>query len=501
MNLATLIADIPDAVIRGTCGQVTQLTTDSRSAGPGSLFIAIPGTCHDGHDYLDAAFAQGARAFVTERPFTRAGTTNITVPSTRRIISRLAAAFYRYPSRELSLIGIIGTNGKTTTAHLIEHILTHANIPAGLFSTVCCRFAGKHYAATGTTPDPISLQARLREMADAGIRAAVMEVSSHGLDQYRADGCDFQAGVFTNLSPEHLDYHGTMDAYAAAKARFFTEVLPRSTRPGACAIINTADPLGSTLGRHAAITYAGPAANIRCRDEVLSLDGTRAQLQVDDRVYPVRLHLPGSHNLQNAMAAIAAVRPLGIEPQLAVEALAAATGVPGRMERIRAERACTVFVDYAHTADALEKTLATMRACGASRITVVFGCGGDRDRSKRPAMGQVAANLCSRVVLTSDNPRSESSSQIIAEIEQGMQGSGYRRVYALQSFAHGSGVYLICPDRREAIRLAIAAAGAHDTVLIAGKGHERFQEIAGIRYPFDDREEARAAMHEVPPCS
>jgi UDP-N-acetylmuramoyl-L-alanyl-D-glutamate--2,6-diaminopimelate ligase len=475
-------------------GDIAFITADSRQAAPGCLFVALRGSRADGHRFLDDAYRRGARAFVTEESYQRNDAFTLSVPDARAALAVLASAWYREPTRALKLIGITGTNGKTTTAHIIEAILEAAGKSTGMIGTIAYRYPGCSRPAQRTTPDALELQSLFECMQRNGVEWAVMEVSSHGLDQRRADGCHFDAAVFTNLTPEHLDYHRDMDSYFAAKQRLFTTLLPRSAK-SAVALINADDPVGRCLAQSCTvpvITYGVRAGDVRAYDVVCSLAGIRATIVAEDERFEVSSPLLGMFNLYNILASASVCRALGIASAAVKAGIGRAGGVPGRMQRIDNESEKLVLVDYAHTADALMQVLATLRDAGAQTIITVFGCGGDRDRGKRPAMGSAAARLSTFVVLTSDNPRSEEPEAVIAEIEPGLLAEGFCRDENPASARQGH--YCVIPDRRSAIRYAIAAAGPGDVVLIAGKGHETTQESAGVLSHFDDCEEARAAL-------
>lgn len=473
-------------------GDIAFITADSRRAGPGCLFVAVRGSRDDGHSFLDDAYRRGARTFVTEAPYRRAGAFSLTVPDTRSALAVLAGAWYAEPTTRLRLIGITGTNGKTTTAHIIETILASAGKRVGLIGTIEYRYPGYSRQAQRTTPDCLELQELFDDMVRSGVQWAVMEASSHGLDQRRVDGCHFDAAVFTNLTPEHLDYHRDMDCYAGAKQRLFSCLLPASAKQ-AIAVINADDCAGRRIAQSCPVpvrTYGLEGGDVRAREADCTLEGIRAVIDVNDRErFEVESRMIGRFNLYNILAAAAVCEALGISLAAIRRGIRLATGVAGRMERIENDRGIQVFVDYAHTADALGQVLTTLRQAGAGRIITVFGCGGDRDRGKRPEMGAAAARLSTQVVVTSDNPRSEDPASIIAQIEPGLAAQGFSRQARV-----ADGAYCVVPDRRQAIRQAIAAAAPGDVVLIAGKGHETGQQFALETHHFDDREEARAAL-------
>ncbi|MEI6127737.1 MAG: UDP-N-acetylmuramoyl-L-alanyl-D-glutamate--2,6-diaminopimelate ligase, partial [Pseudomonadota bacterium] len=455
--------------------EISSVVSSSRQATPRSIFVAIPGLKADGHDYLDEAYRAGARVFVTARPYAMAGAATLVVPDTRAAFAALTAQLYRQPSQGMKLIGITGTNGKTTTAYLVEAILKKAGFSVGLLSTIAYRFSSRTQDAERTTPDQLDLQRILREMADAGTEYVVMEVSSHGLKQRRVDGCHFDAGIFTNLTPEHLDYHVTMEDYYASKERFFTDVLPASAKKNVTAVINQDDPSGRLLlerGQCRTVTYGLACGDIHADRVSLSLEGITADVVTPAGSVALSSKLIGTFNLYNILAATAAAVSLEIPLEQIRTAICGMPSVPGRMERIENTRGILVFVDFAHTGDALQNVLSTLKKNGALRIITLFGCGGDRDRQKRPVMGSIAAAYSSAVILTSDNPRSESPEQIIREIEAGVIAKGFSKAAAVEESGEKEKVYFIFQDRKVAIQKSISMAGPGDVVLIAGKGHE-----------------------------
>jgi len=477
-------------------GDIAFITADSRRAAPGCLFIALRGTQADGHHFLDDAYRRGARAFVTETPYHRDDAFSLTVPDARAALAVLGSAYYNEPTKRLKLIGVTGTNGKTTTAHIIETILGAAEKNVGMLGTITYRYPGYSRPAQRTTPDALELQELFDSMERSDVGWAVMEVSSHGLDQQRVDGCHFDAAIFTNLTPEHLDYHRDMESYFKAKQRLFNAVLPRSAKH-AFAVINADDPAGQRIAADCPVdvlTYGLHAGDVCARDAVCSLEGIQATIVKGQQGFEINSRLVGVFNLYNILAAVAACSALGIGVEAIQNGIRLARGVPGRMECIENERGIMVFVDYAHTADALTQVLTTLKAAGARTIITVFGCGGDRDRGKRPEMGRAAASLSTTVIVTSDNPRSEEPGSIIAEIEPGLQAQGFAKSTTVDECRASQGLYCVIPDRRKAIIQAIQQAGSGDVVLIAGKGHETTQQFADGQCHFDDREEARQAL-------
>lgn len=472
-SLAHLLDVLPDATIDGPVQgiQIESLCADSRSIRPGALFVAIEGEEHDGHRYVAAAIAGGARAVVVQRAVDVPGVTRVLVPDTRIALSRLAARFYDDPSRQLRVVGITGTNGKTTTTHITRALLDACGLRCGYIGTLGASFGEWTRPLQNTTPLPIELQETLARMRELGARAVAMEVSSHALALHRADDIRFAAGAFTNLTRDHLDFHKTLEAYAAAKRRLF-DLAER-------AVLDVDDPLGATWAQELrtqqkpVITYAlDNPADVRAGDVELRPDASRF---VVDGVH-IELPLPGRFNVRNALCALAIVRALGLDVRTAAHALHGIPPVPGRMERY-ASGGVVAIVDYAHTPDALANVLrATRETLGDGRLFVVFGCGGDRDTGKRPQMGAVAHELADVVIVTNDNPRSEDPQAIADAI---VRGAPHAEVEL---------------DRRAAIQRAIGRARPGDVVVVAGKGHEDYQIFGNTRTHFDDRDEVRAAL-------
>jgi UDP-N-acetylmuramyl-tripeptide synthetase len=483
VKIENAIARLPGAVVSGTVsGTVTGVVHDSRAVQSGAVFVAIRGLKEDGNAYVDAALKKGAAVIVSEQP-ARAGTSWITVPDAREALATLSAAFHGDPARTLTLIGVTGTNGKTTTSFLTAAAIRAAGPRVGLIGTIEYQIGDQVTQAIRTTPESSDLQALFHQMVDAGCTHAVMEVSSHSLALKRVHACPFQVAVFTNLTRDHLDFHGDMDGYFAAKRILFDRLL----RPDGTAVINADDDWGKKL----ASSLAGPRvwtyslqapATIRAENLQLSLSETRFVAQTPAGAFDIASPLLGLFNVRNLLAAAGAALAAGLSPDAVRTGLAAVTGVPGRLERVDAGQDFTVVVDYAHTDDALRNLLETVRALKPRRVITVFGCGGDRDRTKRPLMGAVAARLSDIAIVTSDNPRSEPPEAILDEIKRGMNGGkpGRERHFIL--------------DRREAIARALELAGAGDVVVIAGKGHETYQVLRDRQIPFDDREVARELL-------
>ena len=502
MYLGDLLQHIKPLQFNGDPGMEIQgLYYDSRQVQPGGLFFALRGAAADGHRYIGSALQAGAAAVVAEDASSvPIGATSVIVPDARQAMSRAAAIFYGDPTASVPLVGITGTNGKTTTSYLVEAILEAAGKPAAVLGTVNYRFRDTALPAPNTTPESVDLQRTLRELVDAGAEAIVMEVSSHALEQKRVDGCHFDVGVFTNLTRDHLDYHLTMDAYLASKTRLFSELLAEDRlKQRRRAAVNCDDPYGSAIAGAAAcpvLTYGlGTGFGVTATNVRFSVEGIEGVLVTPAGRALFHSPMLGRFNLYNILAAAAT----GVALDLPLEAIRLGIEghrrVPGRLERVDNERGLTVLVDYAHTGDALENVLRTLREIATARIITVFGCGGDRDPGKRPIMGEIAARMSDLAVVTSDNPRTEPPSAIMAQIRSGIVPLGLRE-YRQEELAAGfvEKGFVMCESRREAIRLAAAAARPGDIVLLAGKGHEDYQIIGTVKHHFDDREEAVAAF-------
>jgi UDP-N-acetylmuramoyl-L-alanyl-D-glutamate--2,6-diaminopimelate ligase len=501
-TLRTLLDGLAGCEVRGDVEvPVTGVAYHSREVTPGGLFVALKGCRTDGHLYLAASLNQGARVVVTEQELVPPpGVTVVRVPQARLALAHISAAFYDHPSRELTLVGITGTNGKTSTTYLLEAILTAAGCRVGVVGTVNYRVGESTWPAPVTTPESLDLQRLLREMRTRGVTHVFLEVSSHALDLRRVDGAVFAAAVFTNLSQDHLDYHRNLDEYFAAKSRLFLEILANG-RPsrGGLAVLNLDDPRGRQLKdavRVPALTYGlNPESLVRPLSYRFRQDGLSARLTTPAGEVEITSRLVGPFNLANILAAAATALGLGIDPDTVARGIAALPGVPGRLEHFGPPAGPGVFVDYAHTPAAITQAVAALQTLNFSRLITVFGCGGDRDRSKRPLMGQAAAEKSQLVIVTSDNPRTEDPLAIIREIEPGLKQSGLPRINAVAAQSGETG-YLVVPDRREAIRLAVALARPGEAVLVAGKGHENYQIWGAERRHFDDREEVALALKE-----
>ena len=427
------------------------------------------------------------------------GVTVVRVEQARLALAHISAAFYDHPSRELTLVGITGTNGKTSTTYLLEAILGAAGYRVGVVGTVNYRVGDQTWPAPVTTPESLDLQRLLREMRTRGVTHVFLEVSSHALDLRRVDCAAFDAGVFTNLSQDHLDYHRNLDEYFAAKARLFLEILANGCGSRGLSVLNLDDPRGLDLKDAVPVpvlTYGvHPDSQVRPRTVHFRHDGLEATLTTPAGEVEITSRLVGPFNLANILAAAATALGLGIDPEAVARGIASLPGVPGRLERFGPPEGPGVFVDYAHTPAAITQALAALETLNFSRLITVFGCGGDRDRTKRPLMGQVAAEKSQLVIVTSDNPRTEDPLAIIREIEPGLETSGLPRLTAAEA-QRGEAGYLVVPDRREAIRLAVSLARPGEAVLVAGKGHENYQIWGAERRHFDDREEVARALKE-----
>ncbi len=466
--LADLTAGLLGRIVGDPGVRVTGVEYRSDQVRPGSVFFCVPGTRVDGHDYAAAAVAAGAVAVVGERELALPeGVAQVVVPSVREAMGPVSAAFYGRPADHMTVVGITGTNGKTTTTYLLESVFRAAGLVPGVVGTTGVRIDGEPEPFPRTTPEAPDLHRLLARMRERGVRVVAMEVSSHGLHQHRVGGVRYACAVLPNLPQDHLDYHGSLAEYFRAKAMLFTPQMAKR------AAVNLDSPAGARLLDTGVptVTY-GLAEGADVRAEEVHTDASGLSFRVG--TLAVRSRLRGRFNVSNCLAALAAARSVGIDEAAAAEGIGAVAGVPGRLEPVEAGQDFLVLVDYAHTPDSLENVLRAARPLARGRVIVVFGCGGDRDRGKRPLMGRVATTLADLTVVTSDNPRSEDPLAIVAEIEAGARG--------------GRGRYLVEPDRREAIRLALTEAGAGDVVVIAGKGHETGQEFAGGRVvPFDDR--------------
>jgi UDP-N-acetylmuramoyl-L-alanyl-D-glutamate--2,6-diaminopimelate ligase len=457
---------------------ISGVADDSRAIGVGSLFLAVRGAERDGHDFLAAAAERGAAAAVVDDP-SRTALPALVVLDTRRAAAVAATAYYDEPARDLRLIGVTGTNGKTTTVGMLRHLLDEADARAASIGTLGVLVGGEGEPLDGgsglTTPGPVELQRVLRALHDRGVRTVAMETSSHALHQRRVEGLAFDAAVFTNLTRDHLDYHGTMEAYFESKA-----LLVGHLAPDGVAVVNADDPAWESLPRATRTVRFGStrAADVHATDVRCTPDGSRFALVFDGAPHEVALPMIGDFNVANALAAAACAWALGVAPETIVARLGTMPQVPGRLEIVNPRP--TVLRDYAHTPDALARAIDAVRPFTTGRLIVVFGCGGDRDRGKRPEMGRIAVDRADVAIATSDNPRTEDPERILDDIEAGMHGARHERI----------------EDRRAAIARAIAIAAPHDVVLLAGKGHETYQVRGTTRLPFDERAIVREIIQE-----
>ncbi len=491
---------VPVHVQGSTDLQISQLAYDSRLVRPGALFFALPGNKTHGAQFVNQAIARGACAVVVPPETPAVGrVTTITTAVPRVLLGLVADRFYRRPSTSVTLVGVTGTSGKTTTTYLLEAVWRAMGWVPGVIGTVNYRYGDQVLPAPFTTPEAVELQALLATMVAAGVKHVVMEVSSHALVQERVRGCAWDGAVFTNLGRDHLDFHRDLDDYFAAKSRLFLQALADSDKRDRFAVINADDPWGRRLLAQSlparVFTYGlQPGAAVSAPIVEAGTQGLRGVLRLEGEEIPFSSALIGEPHLYNILAAAATAYALGVPLERIAEGVARCAVVPGRLEAINVGQPFTVLVDYAHKPDALERTLHAVRRFTPGRLVTVFGCGGDRDRGKRPLMGEVVGRLSDIALLTSDNPRTEDPWQILAETEPGLIRAGMERVAdpeAVASLRHG---YLVLVDRREAIRAALAGARPGDTVVIAGKGHEDYHIIGTTKYHFDDREEVRACL-------
>ncbi len=501
MKLAQLLSCLDGARLTGDGEtEIEGLYYDSRQVRPGGLFFGLRGVKSDGCDFVAAAVKAGAVAVVTEVPCAIAGVAVVQAPNARLAMSLMAACFYAQPTAGVPVVGITGTNGKTTTSYLIEGILEQAGLPAAVLGTISYRFGATELPAPNTTPESVDLQRTLRELIDLGARGVVMEVSSHSLEQRRVDGCLFDVAVFSNLTRDHLDYHLDMESYFASKLRLFTELLlPTAGKPLRRAVVNLDDPYGAQIAQAASapvLSYAMDGeADLTVAEVDFSVHGIRCRLRTPRGEMELSSDLLGRFNLYNILAAVGAGLALGL-PDAAIRAgIEGHKKVPGRVERVENDQGVTVLVDYAHTGDALENVLATVSELKTGRIVTVFGCGGDRDKGKRPVMGEIAARYSDLAIITSDNPRTEDPRAILDQVRAGLAPLALRE-YGVQELADGfqEKGFATIESRRQAIRTAVLAAMPGDIVLLAGKGHEDYQILGTEKHHFDDREEAARAL-------
>jgi len=500
MTVAQLMAALNGQVAiveqRGALDRtVTSVTDDSRTVASGSLFVAVKGERVDGHRFVAQAAQAGAAAIVAQEAVEAGSLPFVKVADSRKALGFIGSRFYGDPSARLSMIGVTGTNGKTTTTYLCKALLEGIGRHVGLIGTVAYQIGAETIPASHTTPGALELQGLLMKMTQAGLNSVVMEVSSHALAMDRTAGCEYDAAVFTNLTQDHLDYHRTMEEYFQAKLRLFTG-LGRGKKTGQRAIINMDDPRGAEIRAACRVPVWGYAvksqADLKAERVHLSMNGSAFSAATPAGTFAVESRLVGEHNVYNLLGAIGVALHAGATCDQVREAVAKVINVPGRFERVSAGQDFTVVVDYAHTEDALVRLLTAAQALKSHRIITLFGCGGDRDRGKRPKMGRAAVEYSDVVVLTSDNPRTEDPMAILREVEVGVRE-------ALQSRSHVE--YHLVPDRREAIGMAVRLARTGDIVLIAGKGHEDYQIVGTKKVYFDDREAAREAIQQLRNCA
>jgi UDP-N-acetylmuramoyl-L-alanyl-D-glutamate--2,6-diaminopimelate ligase len=508
MTLAELIAplDRQGEVIdrQGNMNvDVTALTDDSRQVKPGTLFIAIKGERVDGHAYLDQAVAAGATAVVMQGLSSKGQAASrgivphqpvptIALRNSRSALGLLAARLHGDPASRLRMIGVTGTNGKTTVTYLCKAVLEAANRRVGIIGTVAYQIGSERLNASHTTPGAVALQALLARMVEVGLDSAVMEVSSHALAMDRTAGCEFDAAIFTNLTQDHLDFHANMEEYFQAKLRLFTDMVAGGKKPGLKrAIVNVDDPRGKHVAAASRVpvwTYSiREPSDIRADDVRLSLSGSAFTAVTPWGRFPIESRLVGEHNIYNVLAAIGVGLHEGLPPSKIQDGIGGVLNIPGRFERVEAGQEFTVVVDYAHTDDALIRLLTAAQTLKTGRVITVFGCGGDRDRGKRPKMGRAAIERSDVVILTSDNPRTEDPMAILREVEAGIR----------EALDPSRARYEVIADRRQAIEAAMREAKPADMVLIAGKGHEDYQIIGRNKIHFDDREVARHAIETL----
>jgi UDP-N-acetylmuramoyl-L-alanyl-D-glutamate--2,6-diaminopimelate ligase len=504
MMLRDLLPTVPSVRFQGSWDvEVTHLAYDSRAVRPGALFFALSGTKNDGTRFVDEAIRRGACAVVIP-PGTSVPpqVTAVYSPTPRRLLGICADRFYQQPSRHLTMVGVTGTSGKTTTTYLVESIWREMGWSPGVIGTINYRYRERTLPAPFTTPEAVELQELLATMRAEQVSHVVMEVSSHALAQDRVHGCRWDGALFTNLGRDHLDFHTDMEDYFAAKSRLFFDELAASDKPRRFAAINADDPWGGRLLSQAipgrVVTYGlQPGVTISAREVEKSFQGLRGILRIASEEVPFSSVLIGEPHLYNILAASSIAYALGVPAEVIAGGIGRCAGVPGRLEAVAVGQPFGVLVDYAHKPDAIEKTLRSVRQLTRGRLLTVFGCGGDRDRGKRPLMGEAAGRLSDVVILTSDNPRTEDPLHILAEAEPGLIQSGMKKVDDPATLGDLTQGYTVMADRRGAIQAALAGARPGDVVVIAGKGHEDYQIIGTTKSHFDDREEARSYLAPI----
>ncbi len=482
MKLAQLTEKLPYLVeIRGGEAEITALCSNSREKTAGALFFCIPGARFDAHDYAPQAVENGCVALVVDH-FVDCDVPQVKVTNVRAAMSRMAAAFYGYPAEQMRLVGVTGTKGKTTTTYMIKSILEHAGLKVGLIGTTGNMIGEVRIESNYTTPDPIDLQRDLRMMADAGVQAVVMEVSAHAIDMHRLDGMSFEVGAYTNLSQDHLDYFGTMENYFECKKRFFTTGMARN------AVLNADEETSVNVLRDLTIPHMtfgiAAAADLFARGIEITETGVSFELKLQGmHTLPIHLRMTGMFNVYNAIAAASCAMVMGIAENDIHEGLEKIENVPGRIEMLPTNTPYKVILDYAHAPDALDNILKTCRAFTRGRLIALFGCGGDRDKGKRPIMGRIGGELADLCILTSDNPRNEEPMDILNQIEAGIKET--------------DGEYVIIENRRDAIRHALEIGRDGDVIVLCGKGHETYQETRGVKSPFDEKVVVRELLDDM----
>jgi UDP-N-acetylmuramoyl-L-alanyl-D-glutamate--2,6-diaminopimelate ligase len=512
MELKRLIEGVEIERIKGeTLKEIEGIAYHSQQVKKGFLFAAVRGLKVDGHRFIEDALQRGADAILLEEEREIPQGTGIVVSNSRRALAKISSNFYGNPSSQVKLIGVTGTNGKTTVTCLLESIFKRARHPVGVIGTINYRYGQTLISAPNTTPESLDLQRILREMVDEGISHVIMEVSSHGLDLDRVYGCQFDGAIFTNLTQDHLDYHRSLDHYFESKRKLFSDYLMKSPKPRRFAVVNQDDPRGEAIveGVHVPVYRYGlaPSGQVFADRMTSTLEGLSIRIQTPQGPLLIHSKLIGGFNLYNIMASVATGVAMTIPLEVLKDGIESLRGIPGRLEKVENQKGIHILVDYAHTPDALERSISGLTSIleenrqasqREEKIITVFGCGGDRDRTKRPVMGEVAGRLSDLVVLTSDNPRTEDPLLILGEVEKGFKKIGLEAWASegLKTWRAKKG-YLKIPDRREAIRMAVRLARPSDVVLIAGKGHEDYQIIGTKKFPFDDRIEARKALEDV----
>jgi UDP-N-acetylmuramoyl-L-alanyl-D-glutamate--2,6-diaminopimelate ligase len=509
MQLSKLLEGVEiERIVGKTQKEIEGIAYHSHQVGKNFLFAAIRGIEADGRRFIGESIERGAEAILLEEGPEVNDRTAIFVPNSRQALARVASNFYGNPSAKMRLAGITGTNGKTTTTYLLESIFKKAGYDVGVIGTINYRYGQTVVPALNTTPESLDLQRILWEMLREGISHVIMEVSSHGLDLDRIFGCQFDGAVFTNFTSDHLDYHQTLKRYFESKRKLFSESLMKSRKAKRFAVTNHDDPRGEEIVRGVDLPILryglGSPCDFSAAEVILSLDGISCRIQTPGGEFPLHSTLIGRFNLYNILAAVATGFGMGLPLEILKEGVEGLEGVSGRFEKVANRKGIHVIVDYAHTHDALERVLLGLRETqiqssrNRGKIITVFGCGGDRDRTKRPLMGEVAGKYSDLVVLTSDNPRTEDPLAIIEEVEKGFQSLLLEEWHRdeVEAWRSKKG-YLKVPDRKEAIRMAIHLARPEDTVLIAGKGHEDYQILGRKKVAFDDRIEARKALEEM----